>query len=329
MLYVHGGLVRTGTTSLQTALVAHEADLAATGILYPERWRLPGGVNHHRVIELLSSGDPERARQGFRNDLEMLSSSAVLISSESLSYKLAGPSRDSVLRLLGEARQALPVTTIWTLRNLVDVLGSLYLRQIIVNHTDPPPPNRFLRESTAFPRWPETSFLGLRTIAERFDTVLLRYERDGAHQAELLKAIGTPPALVASIVGQMQREPRLNVRLSHKGAVAILNAERISARAGVSLDRQGLGRLFFRDEFRFEDDGPCRLFDPAIERELHERALAAARRCGFRPYVDFFAEDQLDGGAPASTDPEVLSDGDLERLAEALRAHPKASGPAC
>lgn len=321
MLFMHGGWVRTGTTSLQAALVANREDLAAAGIVYPDRWRLGGrNDNHHGLIELLERGDEPCEFERFRDELRAIAGSgSVLLSAESLTYFLAGAKRETLLSLLAALRGDMPVHVIWTLRNLVDIVTSLYLRQILTLRKSPPTPAEFLRDVTADRDWPGESFAGLRRLEAGVErTTYLGYERGGSHSRELLRVVGVPSEVRVPIEEGLAAEPRLNARLTHKQAVAILRRDQISARLGTAVDRAELADLFYRGEFRFDDDAPCGLFESGALRDLHRRALDAARDTGFAPYLDLFAQDEIDCPAPVEIDADVLGDDDLSRLAAHL-----------
>jgi hypothetical protein len=324
MLFMHGGWVRTGTSSLQAALVAYRDDLASAGIVYPDRWRLPERDNHHGVIELLQREDedakPELER--FLSQLGSLSDGAVLLSAESLTYWLAGDNRDALLNLVAAARETMPVTCIWTLRNIVDVASSLYLRQLLIRR-QLPSPREVMRGLTDEASWVKDTFAGHRRLEGALDnTVYLKYKRDGSHSYELLRVVGVPPTVSTSFKERLNHGPRLNARLSHKGAVAMLHRDEISARAGFAIGRAELANLFYGGEFRFDEDSPCALFDDDAIEELHRHALSAARKSGFATYLEFFEDDELERSTPVDIDPDVLNDEDLSRLAVGLRQLP-------
>jgi hypothetical protein len=113
----------------------------------------------------------------------------------------------------------------------------------------------------------------------------------------------------------------LNAGVTHKQFVAVLNTEKLSARAGMRIDKRSLLYLFQFGEFRFEDDRPCELLGRSVREELHRQALQVARDCGLVSYVRFFADDPLDEVPPPTRlDDEVLGDEDLERIVAHLGA---------
>lgn len=325
MLYMHCGFVRTGTTSLQSAIVAHRKELERVGILYPDQWRRPNGVNHHLVLETLRERDGAlRLAKQTQEDLRLLPGGRVLLSAEGLSGWTQNRSQvDALLAFLLGARRTMPVRCVWTLRNLVEVLASLYVGQKLANLPNPPTPARFMLDVVTRAL---DGMCGLKRLEDSVENAYFKYERDGSHQVAILKEIGVPTELHDRIVQHLRGEPRLNVRLTHKGAVVMLHYKELGSRVGFPFSKRALGKLFFSDRFRFTDDGPCRLFDPDLLGSMHEEALATARGCGFMPYVDFFEDDRIDEDPPLPTDPDILSDEDLERLIAQLRQGGGADG---
>ena len=267
----------------------------------------------------MRGGAGESAREEFRDRLASLPGQNVLTSSESLTYCVADQRCDALLDLVRAARTTMPVKCIWTLRNAVDLTLSLYHRLILARPGAVPTPAeitlRLLRDDS----WPENLFIGLRRLEGAVDGVFyLKYRRDGSHNRELLRIVGVPEALAASMEAQLEEQSRLHARFSHKEAVAVLHHEEISARAGVKIDKGDLIDLFFGADFRFDDDAPCNLFGEEEMGELRQRALGAAQRCGFEPYLEFFEGEELPPSAPLKLDPNVLSDEDLERVLDSL-----------
>ena len=323
MLYLHCGWLRTGTTSLQAAILAHREELAAAGIVYPDWWR-PGGItDHHGLVDTLHKSDEEAGRDLalFESRLRTLRGRTVMISSESLTYEVIDERRAALLSLLAAAEAAMEMTRVWTLRNFADTLKSIYHRFTLTGNR-PPSPEEFLERVTGSGKnWPEDMFSGLRAL-ERVpgETVYLKYERDGSHSRELLRVMRFPPELRASIEERMARGPRMNPRLTQKGAVAIIHRDEISARAGFAIDKRALLHLFRRGEFRFEDDRTCNLFDEAATTFVHEQARTAARATGFSPYLEFFGDGEPEMSPPTAIDPDLLDDHDLDRLVDALQS---------
>src|SRR6187397_106104 len=122
MLYLHCGWLRTGTTSLQAAIIAHRDALAAAAYVYPDRWRTAPVTDHHGLIEMMEK-DGEEARQEwdlFQRQLYSLSERTTILSSESLTHWLAKDKTESLLRLVQTIQTTMPLAILWTLRNVAD-----------------------------------------------------------------------------------------------------------------------------------------------------------------------------------------------------------------
>ena len=322
MLYLHCGWLRTGTTSLQTAIIGHREQLTEANIVYPDWWRPDGVTDHHGLVRIVNKRgeDAQRQLEGFRQQLQSLAHGTVIISSESLTLSVDNDKCDRVLDLFAAARTVMPITQIWTLRNFADTVKSVYHR-FGITRADPPSPTEYLdRLGEEGKHLPEELFAGLLRVANTpDDTVYLKYAHDGLHSREVLRTMRLPPELHTSIEKQITNGPRLNPRLSHKGAIAVRCLEEISARAGFSIDKDELVDLFRGGQFAFDDDRPCNLFDEDLTASLHEQALAAAHKVGFTTYLEFFADTTPEISPALPIDPDLLDDGDIERLAGALR----------
>lgn len=318
MLYLHCGWPRTSTSSLQAVLFEHTDRLADAGVVYPDRWRVRGNPTHHGMAELLkASQESESALDDFKRFLAGHAGEDVLLSAEVLTYWLRSSEKlEALQRLLAAAQEVMPTRCVWTLRRIDDFIGSMYLRQVTLRPpAHLPPPTEFFENVGR----PDRLFEGVCGVGEVVGEVAyVKYEAGGAHNGALLRAFDLPEPLQTEIRERLEQGPRLNAGLSHKGAVAMLNLDVLSARAGVDLDRAALRAAFFRGDFRFEGDRPCELVGVGVKRALHERGLAAARQAGLTPYIEFFEADEIRGSAPVVLGPEILTDEDLRRLV----AHP-------
>lgn len=81
-LILHLGTPKTGTTSLQNALIGQEKPLTAQGICYLKIFR--AAINHNRLIMQLSKGGKtaERVTTKLRRELDRIEEPVVLISTE-------------------------------------------------------------------------------------------------------------------------------------------------------------------------------------------------------------------------------------------------------
>lgn len=324
MLYLHGGLPKTSTTSIQAALFRSRSRLADSGILYPARWRAPVRnerlSNSHLALHLLlkSAVDSPEALGEFRAFLTENANAHVVLSSEGLGLWLHSSQRQEVLlRFLAVAQEAMPTKCVWTLRRHDEVFESLY-KAWLSRGRDLPPPQRFVsRDRSPIPR-----FAGMQRVEEALNgnVAYVRYEPDGSHNRDLLSALGIEGRPRAQIVDELDRRPRQNVGWTHKQFVSLLNTAELTRRAGVELSRDSLKGAFLDDGFSFEEDGPCIVLDRNLRRRMHENTLMRAETHGFSTYVGFFQDVQIDEFPPASRlESAVITDRDLSRLVEHQR----------
>lgn len=325
MLYLHCGWPKTGTKSLQAALFQQRGPLGNAGISYPDRWRrqlVPQLVDgsHNGFVDLLTAfEDSPTAVDELREFLTAHADEDVLISSELIATWVRQPGNHEVARrFLAAVGEAMPITCVWTLRRFDDLACSLYLQMISMG-IRLPAPTEFIGSVS-----PKGLFAGMRRMEQCVEGVAyVKYRSDGGHNAELLRALGIPISLSEGIVREATDGPRLNPSLTHKQAVALLNVESLSARAGVALDKEVLREAFNAGGFEFEGDGPCELVNGGVRRGSRERALECAAEIGLESYVRFYeGQEGTDEPSPAfvGTGPEHLDDEDLSRLVEVSSA---------
>ena len=315
MLYLHCGWPRTSTTNLQDALFAHGEDLAAAGLVYPERWTF-GGASHHGLAELFNrSPGAERSLDDLKRLLSDCAGRGVVLSVEGFTFSiLAKKPRDALLTILDAVSEVSPITCMWSLRRFDELLASLYLLRLQLGF-DLPEPEVFFRQT----RLEDDLFRGMQAVDDALEgsALYVRYSSDGAHNRQLMEAMGVPEDLLGDIEQQLQRH-RLNPSLSRKQAAICLNLDVFSSRAGVELSRAALRKAVYRGELSFEEDGPCELLGGDSRRALLERALAAAKASRFTPYVDFFAGVEVRDCSPVSLDPSIVTDLDLKLVSATL-----------
>lgn len=319
MLYLHCGWPKTGTTSLQSCLFEQQDRLAAVGLVYPRKWKSALGPTHHGIRDMLEESlANEHAFDDFIVFLEAEDDRDVLISAEVLTTWLAlDERRKAFVGFLNAVQQVTPVRCIWTLRRHDDQMKSSYLLWLKNTggvHSVP--------RDRAGGAGLDERFAGMKHVEEAVagEVVYLKYDPEGGHNQEILRAFGLDQQAAAAIGQELVRAPRLNTGVTYKQGVALLNAEALSARAGAELDRVALRDAFAHNGFEFEGDRPCDLVDLAAQRKMHEKALAAARRQGFAAYLEFFGEDEINGPSLKSGDTEAIGDADLKRLVAFLGA---------
>jgi hypothetical protein len=309
MLYLHCGWMKTGTTSLRSALAEHRDALADAGMVFAQQWR--------SLTRDLSNSSAETAIVRFRSFLEGHSGEDVLCSNEWLTRLVwEEQSRESFEQLLAVAEEVMPVRCVWTLRRFDELIISVYLW--LLRRADPPLP---VQELHSFPGVEET-IIGMRKLEDGVAASMeyLAYDSGGGHTRPLLCALGVPASLRQEIERKMTTSPRRNTAIGLRQAVALLNAEALSARSGAPFDRARLQMAFNVEGFRFESDAPCRLADAHTREVLHGRALKAARECEFEPYIRFFADAPIPlDQPPHDLGMEAIDDRNLACLVDHLR----------
>jgi hypothetical protein len=312
MIYLHCGWPKTGTTSLQAALVKREDRLGGMGVHYPREWRVRAGA--HRFVAVLTAlQEPGGSAEELERFVAGHASKDILFSSENLSVWALGGKIETFLRFLAVLREAAPIRCIWTLRRADEMLHSVFRQMTFVKGKAPEGP--FLGELEL-----GDLFAGMRMVEEAVDEVrYVKYDSAGAHNAELLAAFDLPADVAAPIERELRSGARLNPSASEKAMAAVLNPDRLSARAGVALEPDGM-RDAFRRGFRFDRDRACVLAGYDERREKHERVLARARTWEFAPYLRFFEHEEVGDRSPASAlDPETITDEDLNGLVARVR----------
>lgn len=326
MMYLHCGWPRTSTSTLQAALLNRVDELAAAGIIYPKRWMAKAGPTHHGLSDLLKASQRSPAALSELTDfLVDHAEGDVLLSAESITlWLLSKEKQDALLALFAAAREVMPTRCIWTLRRFDEVMISLYLRQLGAGTQRGSP-----AEVLGGIQEPNLLFASMRRIADTVgDAVHVKYELAGTHNHALLNAFDLPAEVSVLIQDQLESGPRRNASLSHKQVVTLLNLDALSARTGFELDGTVLRKAFRAGELEFEGDRRCEPVDVHVKRQIHERALTAARAQSFAPYVDFFADTEVSGGESVSLGPEVITDEDAERLMSFLDLAPSPSARA-
>lgn len=307
MLYLHCGWPRTGTSSLQNALHENRERLAEEGIVFPGK--VSRGTGAHNGVD------------EFMRFLALHADDNVLISAEGITTALMLNKSDALPRLLETAREVTQTRCIWSLRRIDALVCSLYMLRLRRGEKIAPPDQFLAKPSKA-----DLLFAGMRRMeaAVNGDVAYVRYDPEGAHNDELLHAFGFPDGARASIIRDVN-DARLNASPTQKQAAVLLNRDALSARAGVELDGRELREAFRRGEFSFENDRRCELVDDGVRRDLHEKALAAARRQDFAQYTEFFGDAEIAPSSPTPLEPEIVSDEDLAKLVTHFHRTPRSS----
>lgn len=285
-------------------------------MVYPDDWKGPGNSAHHQLAEVLGRArTSDAAFDEFSEWLANYTDIDMLLSTESFTNWLqTDEAREVFLEFLRRAQEVVPVTCVWSLRRFDDMAHSGYV-QLTLGGIRSCPPDEFMAGIR-----PGHWFSGMRMVEDAVEgrAIYVKYDPSGKHNTELLHAFGLPDQ-VKAVDPESKAPPRLNASCSHKQLAAIVNVAELSIRSGVALDKPSLLDAIDHGELQFEDDRPCALVEPDVRRDLHERALAAARECGFAPYLRFFEDEQCGPfPAPTSLGPDALSGEDLSRLVSHL-----------
>jgi hypothetical protein len=316
MLCLHGGLPRTGTSSLQSALAEHREWLGDVGVIYPERWIGPASAAHHELHEMVSAS---RAASEVLDELKCFLAQhpgrVVLFSTEWLTAFLQHEGRvEDLLGFLTAIEEVTPVRVVWCLRRYDEILSSEYASAL---WDGSPPP----RAGEVFDKAEQVQHLfpGLRAVEEavRGEVVYVRYDASGMHANELLRAFGISGGAAASIQRMLIWGPRHNAGPSCKTAAALVNQETLSKRLGL-VARDILLAAIRSSEAPFETDSRCELVDGPVREAVHQRALAAAWEHGVTAYPKFFGDAQIPASTSAPLGLDMLTYDDMRRLAARL-----------
>lgn len=284
----------------------------SAGTIYPEQWSRNGDDSHNEVMRLLRPGHESGGQfQELTDLIETHADRHVLISSESLTTcMLRDEMCDALLAMIGSIQRLAPVNAVWTLRRLDAATHSFYVQMLLAGITADTSA-KFMEQVSH-----ERMFANMRRLEELVDDVTyVKYRPQGAHNLSLLRAFGLPDELCDRVNEAIRSSRRLNISYTHKQLAAVVNAQELSRRAGITLTREMLVEVFDRRSFRFEEDRPCELAGAMMRRELQERALECARSAGVSAYCDFFGASEIDA-FPVSGRlvAEDLGDEDLDRL---------------
>lgn len=324
MLLLHCGLPRTSTSIFQSTLFRHRDLLAGAGLVYPDRWRERKEGAHHGIERLLDPGpESEDARADFTSFLAAHGEDRVLLSAENLTrFLLSEHGLDAALGFLATAGETTPVRCLWTLRRLDEVLASAYFLTLGFANSGSLPLSDYIADAS----FPSALFAAMQRLEQGSgnEAAYVKYDPAGGHNGELLRVAGVPAELVALIQAEIDSTRRRNASFTHKQAVALASLGALSDQVGVELDAMAVRGAFTAGEFEFGEDWPFRPVGEEAARAVHERALAAARESGFAPYVQFFAEDEVEVPSPAGLDLDVLTAEDLRLFAAHFGAAPPA-----
>lgn len=284
--YIHIGVHKTGSTSIQHSLARHRDKLRAHGVCVPRSaaWSPSVAAHHHLAFEINKSPAFDPSHGGMKDllaELRAETSDKILLSSEDLAFCVKHPAR---LRKLRDPLVALGFEIVWIVyfRTFPDWAESAYTELA-----------KSLNVRTNFEEWvrsnPRALALGLdpcgmlRSIRKSGDKVLLRSysEAGGNLLGDFYQLLGVP----ASILGPADHDGRVNQRVS---VFAMEFLTRLASHPAVVADPQL--RIRFRErameELRKLPAGPAfRGLTPGLARTLHQATKPTYRRLlrQFRP----------------------------------------------
>jgi hypothetical protein len=329
-LFLHIGMPKTGTTSLQRILHTNGPALAARGYVYPSRWVKgdPGG--HHDLTESIRtiaapagpSRDHAQARAISLEVCEFLSEcrdQTVILSAEGLaSALLAERMRPAFAGFVEQCATVADTTVVMAVRRLDEFLASAYLQ---VTKRVGRGGGSLTAEQYVHSRgheWTDGLFSGIRWFRKQAvaKLVLVPYLECRDSLPDLLRAVGIDDATDL----RSGPSPRTNRRLGLKAQAVLLLPDQALRVLGVRRRRQ-LIDLFSSGEFAFRDETyDYEALGHELRSEIQERALKAAERFGIDEYTTAFSDAELPSAPRTRIDTSLISGDDLSDLARAVAA---------
>jgi hypothetical protein len=314
VLYLHIGLPRTGTTSLQRLLAENARGLERADYAYPSRWRDREGIGHHALgTAVLAGSEGSAVRDDFLRYVSSRGPRHVVVSTESLSNALNRDRFPLLYDLLLACSASDRVKVVVTMRRMDALLASSYLYTM---------------------KWGRLSGLTVDQFIEyRFDWISELFEKlhelreaQGVCSLELVTVVegsdSTGPVLDAfgidrSLLGDAP-PARLGRRLGLKAQAALSFRDEWAGEPGLDVDLPKLLREF--DSGAFEFRGETYDFDvlgSETRTLVHKHALRAATQCGVQEYIDAFFGSEIEPRDRVTVERSLISDADLDDL----RAH--------
>jgi hypothetical protein len=326
VLYLHIGLPRTGTTSLQTVLARSAAPLAATNTVYPERWRDGGNLAHHELASGLLAGETGLAVQDdfLRYVAEKGKRTHVIISTEGFSNGLA-PSKFHLFRsFLRACSSWTPVRVVLTLRRYDMFVSSMYHHQLKWGQEPDLDIDRYARLRQS---WISGVFKGLSDLRRDSDVaslVLIPYVEGSDSIAPALDALGVSPLLLRP------RPPaRLGRSIGLKALVLLRFLNEWVTEHRLPVERRHVVQLFERREFEFRNEEYAYdILGYDARQALHEHALSAAAEHGITEYHGAYRDAVIERTVRQAVDRGLISAEDLDELGRYLAERRPAPHPA-
>ncbi len=322
-VYLHIGMPKTASTSLQHVLSTGAEALRERGYLYPAQWTRGVPPGHHALTEAVS-GDPSAmldiARE-LRQYLSQHPARHVVLSAEGLAEALL---RDRARATLGAFLTRCAATAelevVIAIRRLDEFLHSAFLQATKAGRAGQAlTAEEFV--SARGRRWVENLFPGIEWLRESAPgrLTILPYHEGEDLLAELLQALGLR-GLQEAVT---DRPAQANRRFGLKAQAVMLLPDAALRVLGMR-QRQHLYDLFGSGQFEFGDEVyDYDVFGYDLRQEIHSRALARAAECGIHEYTTAFAHAAVPHMAAVDLDTSLLSSADFYELHEALKGQRK------
>lgn len=286
-LYLHGGMPRTATSSLQMLLAAEAEELRKAGFSYPEAGRDSGNIAHHELmLDIVSSDEKKPLQESFLRSVKDVAED-VILSSEAAIYGFGADRLPALISFLRKSLECRETYFVYALRRMDEYCESVYVQE--VRSSDLGLSLEQYAEKTI--RMLPGFFKALIQIA---DTVgegalrLVKFQKNSIYFEEMFDALG----LDYSRYSGSRIPPVVNETFSLKGQVALTHHRKLSAEFGFDVRRYRLWIAVQHKLLRLKED-PSRyhLMDCQLAERIHEAALDAARKTGHTRYVEFFAQE--------------------------------------
>jgi hypothetical protein len=314
VLYLHIGLPRTGTTSLQAVLARSVRDLARAAYLYPEEWRDHEGIAHHNLgIAVLEGESGSETTRQFLEYVLLHKQQHIVVSTESLSNGLDRSRFPLLQAFLAACTERVSTTVVLMLRRMDDAVASMYLHEMKWGEKTDSDMDQYV---TFRLTWITELFEGLQRLRETScisSMAVIPYVAGSDSVVQVLAAMGMSDSGISTAP-----RAKLGRRLGLKAHAALRYLDEWAAELGYPIRSDVVG-LFESGEFTFRNDADeYDVLGYETRQFLHGHALEAAREHGIDPYVEAFAHARIQQSERRTIAQTLISPGDLADLREEL-----------
>jgi hypothetical protein len=317
--FVHAGMPKTATTTIQTILSSNPQLLERSESVYPPMWRDQEGIAHHDAgLRLLSQSDAvvESIIGEIRDYVHHNRTQSVILSTESLSNLLGQQRISTFVSLFQAVGSIMPVRMVLAVRRIDEFFESMYLHSVKVGEVSRSI-EQYLAEREAWPQNFFDSLFFLRHTKYAARVELVPYRSGTSFVGSMLNALGIRSNdEFASVHGGL-----VNARLGLRAQTALLYLDRLQAEIGVPIDRPLLIRDFERGRFAFEDE----IYEFSVTpvtwaKYYHERALRLSLERRLNEYYEAFRDCAIPEYRHRDMKFELLSQRNIASLREWLRS---------